>query len=209
MWIIIDFILDIIFPKNCFGCGVKKTFLCQKCQKQIPCSQLNTSDNKIFAVASYKSKVIKKTIHALKYKKAKQVAKPLAELIYSRLNFNYRDRISIIVPVPLSRKSLRKRGFNQAELIAKHLSDIISFRIITNVLYKNHHTLSQVEIKNRQERLENLKGVFSTKNTYLIKNQNILLIDDVSTTGATINECRKVLKKAGAKKVTGLVVAKG
>jgi len=80
--------------------------------------------------------------------------------------------------------------------------------MINNVLYKNRYTLPQVETKDRVSRLKNLNKSFSVKNSALIKNKIILLIDDVSTTGATINEASKVLKKAGAKEIIGVVVAR-
>jgi ComF family protein len=122
----------------------------------------------------------------------------------------------VIVPVPLSRKNKRKRGFNQAELIARNLSDKWTtsdvgqknIRCLTNVLYKNRATISQVNMKDREKRLKNLKGTFSVKNKHLIKNSVVLVVDDVSTTGATINEARRALKLAGAKEVFGVVVAK-
>lgn len=90
-------------------------------------------------------------------------------------------------------------------MIAKYLSDTI----ITNVLYKTQDTPSQVSIKDREKRLNNIKGSFAVKNPELIKDRNIILIDDVSTTGATVTEAKKVLREAGAKKVIGVVVARG
>ena len=145
------------------------------------------------------------------------MAKPLAGLIYERLLEDLSEvEPDIIVPIPLSQQGLRKRGFNQAELIAKHLSDMLSTSDVgqknigcyTNVLYKNKSTISQVEIKDRKKRLKNLNGAFSVKNSELIKNKVILVVDDVSTTGATILEARRALLARGAKEVYGVVVAK-
>jgi len=209
-------LLNVIFPKKCFGCAKENTFLCATCVKKLPKFLMG---NNILSATSYESKIIKKAIWTLKYKKAKQIAKPLALLIADRLHsyfLNYRGSTSIVViPIPLHKKQLRKRGFNQAELIAKHLSDMLNTPLnttclmLTNVLYKHGSTVSQVKIKDRTKRLKNLKGVFSIKNPELIKNKIIYLVDDVSTTGTTINECRKILLKSGARKVTGVVVAKG
>ncbi len=140
------------------------------------------------------------------------MAKPLAEIIYKKINFSNcgGSTSRIIIPVPLSGKRFRERGFNQTELIARHLSDKLkpNFSVLNNVLYKNKDTISQVEIKNRKERLRNLKNTFSVKNSGLIKNEVIFVLDDVTTTSATINEARRALLKAGAKKVIGLVVAR-
>ncbi|MBU1178791.1 ComF family protein [Patescibacteria group bacterium] len=208
MWI--NSILNLIFPEKCFGCGKEKILLCQKCAAKLPYPETEKNEPDIFGAASYESPVIKKLIKALKYKKAGRAAKPLAELLSSRLSpmFEVELRTLVIIPIPLSPKRLRERGFNQAELIARHLSEIMSVKILTNVLYKNRHTVSQVEIKDRQKRLKNLEGTFSVKNAELIKDKEIFVLDDVSTTGATINEARRALKKAGAKKVIGLVAAR-
>ncbi len=144
------------------------------------------------------------------------MAEPLAELIYKRLReVRLRSEIErsrtsiIIIPIPLSRKRLRQRGYNQSELLGKFLSDKLSIRIENNVLYKIKETISQVEIKDRNKRLKNLEGAFEVKNAEIIKNKNVILIDDITTTGATLNEARRILKTAGAKKVIGLTVAKG
>ncbi|MBU1091931.1 ComF family protein [Patescibacteria group bacterium] len=216
--IITNRILDTLFPEKCFGCGKEKEILCATCQRHLPRSCEN--DEKIISAVSYQSQAIKKAIRALKYRGAKRVAKPLAELLVEPLREklpkpNYRGSTSIvIVPIPLHKKRLRKRGFNQAELIAKHLSENLSrsagmsVTMINNVLYRNLYTVPQVEIKNREKRLKNLKNAFSVKNSESIKNKTILLVDDVSTTGATINEAKKVLLKAGAKEVIGAVVAR-
>ncbi len=213
---IINKILDLIFPEKCFGCGKSKFLLCPKCARKL-LSSPHKKDG-ILSATSYKSKIIKKAIWTLKYKKSKRVAKPLAELIHTRLSPMIEAGLpSLIIPIPLSKTRLRQRGFNQAKLIAQCLSDMPAqagklgpnFCVLDNVLYKNEDTISQVEIKNRAERLRNLKGAFSVKNSKLIKNRKIFIIDDVSTTGATINEARRALKKAGAKEIIGLVVARG
>ncbi|MFC1756933.1 ComF family protein [Patescibacteria group bacterium] len=169
------------------------------------------TDPDVLSAVSYASPIIKKALWTLKYKKAKRVAKPLAQLIHKRLLLKNLESKWIIIPIPLSKKRYRERGFNQAELIAKHLSDISNktLLIYSNVLYKNRHTISQVNIKNREKRLKNLKGVFVVKNTKIIKNKNILLLDDVSTTGTTIKEAKKALEKSGTNKVVGIVVASG
>lgn len=211
---ILDKILNFLFPKKCLGCRKPNVLICDKCLKEIPRPDQHQPD--IIAAMSYKSAVIKKAVHLLKYGGAKILAEPLAELIFKRLKepgdhiFNWKQGSrAVIIPIPLSGKRLKERGFNQAELIAKHLSNKMSVIILNNVLYKNRHTYSQVEIKDRGKRLVNLKGSFSVRNPEFIKNKTVFLVDDVSTTGATINEAKKELKKAGAQKVIGLVLAQG
>ena len=111
----------------------------------------------------------------------------------------------LVVPIPLSKKKLRHRGYNQAEMIARELSD----NVRADIMFKKFHTKSQVEVKDKEERLANIAGSFEVRNPETIKGKKIILIDDVLTTGATMREAKKVLKSAGAKKVVGVVVARG
>lgn len=152
----------------------------------------------------------------LKYRNKKGIADVLAKAAYDRLleelsdlavfeNFNN----PILIPIPLYKKRLKKRGYNQAELLAREItkrSDNV-FALATNVLHKIRETKSQVEIRDKKERLKNLRGAFAVKNPETIHGRNIILIDDVTTTGTTLNEAKKVLEKAGARKVIGVTVA--
>jgi predicted amidophosphoribosyltransferase len=234
-----NYILNTLFPVKCVGCEVRGSFLCVKCLEKIESAEREFEN--IFAATIYGDKIIKKAIWLLKFNGIKKIAEPLAELIIRRLppdllgNSVSKYQEWLIVPVPLSKIRLKERRFNQAELIAKHLTDKLKapppnlplgkgeeapsfrrglgeafkFHLETNVLYKTRHTDSQVSIKNRNERLNNLKNSFAVKNPHLIKGKNIILVDDVYTTGATITEARKTLKKAGAKKVIVITVAHG
>ena len=124
---------------------------------------------------------------------------------------NFRD--PVLIPIPLSSKRYRERGYNQAELICKKLIEIEeknafnNFKLEKNVLIKIKETEHQVNIKDRRDRLKNLSDSFSVKNPEIIKNKNIILIDDVLTTGATLTEAKKILKSFGAKKVIAFTVA--
>lgn len=174
------------------------------------------------AVACYKNVIVKKAIWLLKYKKVKIIAKPLAELICERsledlsdLSIFYSIKEYIIIPIPISRGRLRERGFNQAELIATNLTKelgvnmaMINFSLEKNILKKIKETSSQVLAKNRTKRLLNLKGSFGIKSPEKIKGENIILVDDVSTTGATLHEASSVLKKSGARLIIPIVVAR-
>jgi competence protein ComFC len=116
----------------------------------------------------------------------------------------------IFIPIPLSPKRRRERGFNQAELIARNLFLLgkdDDFEIKDNILVKPKDTAHQAQLENRTKRLRNLSGTFQVRNPELILGKNIILIDDVTTTGATLTEARKILLEAGARKVIAFTFA--
>jgi competence protein ComFC len=210
--------LNILFPQKCVGCGAKNEIFCQKCLESLPSAESEIWTSKpvfgpVFAATSYRNETVKKAIRLLKYHGIKVMAEPLASLIFERtkneiLKIATEPAEITIIPIPLSKSRLRKRGYNQTELIANFLSDKLSVRMGTNVLYKAKETISQVEIKDREKRLKNIQGTFKVRNPESIKNKIVILIDDIVTTGATLKEASIMLKQSGAKKVIGLVVAR-
>lgn len=114
---------------------------------------------------------------------------------------------SVFIPMPLHKNKKRKRGFNQSEIIAKELSLALNIPLKTNILVKTENTQSQTNLT-REERAKNIKNAFQTKNPSEIEGKIIFLVDDVFTTGATMEEAAKTLKKAGASHVWGLAVAR-
>ena len=197
-------ILAVLFPQKCLGCKKENEILCPDCLGKI-----NRPDtpylNGIHIAANYQDLVLKKALWMLKYQGVKQLAKPLAKLILERVWKKLETENWLIVPIPLSKNKLRRRGYNQAELIARELSA----NVRADILFKKFHTKSQVEVKNREERLANIIGSFEIKNPEKIKGKKIILIDDVYTTGATMREAKKILISAGVKKVVGIAVARG
>lgn len=113
----------------------------------------------------------------------------------------------ILIPVPLGKKRLRWRGFNQAEEIGKHLSFYFKIPLLKDVLMKIKETPPQVELE-AKTRKEILRKAFFIKNKSLIENKKIILVDDIYTTGSTMEECARILKEAGAKEIIGIVVAR-
>lgn len=113
----------------------------------------------------------------------------------------------IIIPVPMSRKKLAQRGYNQSELIASKISRYSKIQLQKDIIIKVKENKTQSTL-NKIQRLENIKNVYKIKNKQKIKAKNILLFDDIYTTGATVNECAKILKQAGAKTVNVLTIAK-
>ncbi len=123
-------------------------------------------------------------------------------------NFLNMQEINLVLPVPLHSRKLRLRQFNQAQLLAGCLSRAFSKKLVANLLIKIKQGPAQVSLK-RRARLQNVQGSFKVRNVSLLKNKNVLLIDDVLTTQATAGECRRVLLAAGANRVDVLTLARG
>lgn len=114
----------------------------------------------------------------------------------------------LVVPIPISNARLRERGFNQAELIADHIAQRLNLPMLKSVILKSQNNKKQSELKNWEERKENVKNCFSLAQPESIKGQNIILVDDVFTSGATISEAVNVLKSAGARKIIAFTLAR-
>ncbi len=209
-------ILDIIFPKYCISCKAPGSDICSMCLSNFPLAERQTAEW-ILPLYDYRHPPLKKTLWLLKYEGKKIFAANFAEVLHSKIMEelselatlqNFRD--VILIPIPLSKKRYKERGYNQAELICRELIKIDkneNFKLENHVLIKPKETKHQARIENRTERLENIIGSFYVLNKESIKNKNIILIDDIVTTGATLNEARKTLKKAGAKKIIAFTVA--
>jgi len=232
---IVEFVLDILFPKFCLNCGAEGNYLCPDCLSLIEVLDrqycpfcfpprivfagtcLSCKRTKklagLYCAASYENFIVKKLIHQFKYEPyLKDLAKTLSSLIITHLqHLNKVNNFEsfLLVPAPLHKKKLKQRGFNPAQEIAKEIAKALKIPVI-NALAKIKQTPAQVELE-KEERLENIKGAFICPRPDLgqIKNRKILLVDDVFTTGATMEECALTLKKAGAKEVWGMVVARG
>jgi competence protein ComFC len=217
----LDTILNIIFPVKCMLCGKAGADLCLECLKEAPGAE-RESASWIFPLYDYRHPAIKKSLWLLKYKGKKRLAKIFAEILYEKILEelselsvlqNFTD--PILIPIPLSPARYRERGYNQAELICKelikinNLRDGVDMQFNKNVLTKPGETEHQARIKDRQARIKNIVGSFVVKEDKLnlIKGRNVILIDDILTTGATLSEARKTLKQAGARKVIAFTVA--
>ena len=212
----LDTILDFIFPVNCVSCGKKGQDFCLSCLYESRIAERETN-HWIYPVFDYRHPPIKKAIWLLKYKGKRRIAEIFGEVLYGKIMEelselsmfeNFRD--PILIPIPLSSKRLRERGFNQALLICEKIKSLDKeniFTLETKILIKPKDTKHQAQIENRNERLKNLIGSFAIKKKKKIQGRNIILIDDVTTTGATFAEAKKILKSHGAKKVIAFAVA--
>ena len=113
----------------------------------------------------------------------------------------------MIIPVPVSKRRKKDRGYNQTELIAKEISKELNIEYVKDVLYKSKDTIAQSKL-NKEQREENAKGVYEIKNNQRVNNKRILLIDDIYTTGSTVRECSKILNKVNPKKIGIFTIAK-
>lgn len=181
----------------CKICGIPaisdETTICESCIKT------EQPFSKIIYYGLYEG-TLRKAIHLLKFTGVKRLSKPL----YSLLLELPLPKADIIIPVPLYLKKLREREFNQTALIGRRLSRKFNIPMITDCLIKIRETAPQTSLK-RDERLKNVKKAFSALKN--LDGQDVLLLDDVITTGATVKECSTVLVKAGAKSVTVLALA--
>lgn len=212
---ILTSIINAIYPLKCIVCESllddEKKNICADCNSQINwlSSDFFNPDlksrffDRAKSLAAYDS-ACAKVIHRFKYNNRTDLAKPLAEIMTGRIDYEY----DIVIPVPLHSKKLRQRGYNQSALLAKEISRLTGFKTCLKSLKRIKDTADQVGLS-KTERLKNIQGAFNCSGrVYSAKSANILLIDDVMTTGATVNECAKALKKCGAGRVDVLTLAR-
>ncbi|MFA7088136.1 MAG: ComF family protein [Patescibacteria group bacterium] len=213
-----SFFLNLLFPVRCLNCGNEGSWLCQKCFRRLSFADRKRKNNliipnlkKIFIAGDYDDKLLAELIKKFKYNFLPEIGKILGRFLIMSWQSVLADRLIeekkiILIPIPLSSKRLRWRGFNQAEILAQELADYFSYPISLGLKRTKHHK-PQAELA-ETKRLINVQNAFSWAGDNL-EDWNIVLIDDVATTGATLNEAAKTLKISGAKNIYGLVVAKG
>jgi ComF family protein len=148
---------------------------------------------------------LRTAIHRFKYSNTRPLAVPLGRLASEYLTQNHLP-VEIIVPVPLHSHRLRDRGYNQAELLAQQIGSAMGIRVVADVLLRVRSTMPQVGLR-ANERRTNVKGAFRCTDTSL-KGHDVLLVDDVCTTGATLEACSVALRESGVGNVWGLVLAR-
>lgn len=225
-------ILDWLFPQECVGCRVEGALLCESCAIKIPqvendlclfcnrnfaiqgiCDDCSSSTelDEIIAACKYKGTTIERAIHCFKFNFVEELAAPLANFLALKLRrLGYLDIIktAILTPIPLHQKRFLERGFNQSDLLARALSRQVGGAVNSEILKRVKYTSQQAKLE-RVARLENIKEAFVCVDPRMVVGREVFLIDDVFTSGATMNEAARTLKNAGAKKVIGLVIAHG
>lgn len=212
---ILNDINTILVPPLCFGCNALlsrgEVHLCTVCRNQLPLTEYNfnaeNSVDRIFygriniiKASSFlfftKKGIVKNLIHYLKYKNQEQIGLFLGNW-YGHLlqQNNYLTNIDLVVPVPLHRKKLRKRGYNQVALFAKTIADHIKAEYRDDILLKTANTRTQTQ-KSRLLRWQNKQALYILSDPKLLAHKNVLLIDDVITTGATMEACATAISKS-------------
>ena len=235
--ILLDTLLELFYPSNCVGCGHPQDsgiLLCDQCKETSPplrppycrcCSRPfegliaeefscpNCEDRRPAfdcAVSNYQAKgVLRDLIHRFKYDRQFYLRRVLAEYLVEamqdvRIQVNPAD---CLVPVPLHPTRLRERGFNQADVLAEILSQRTRLPIL-HCLERRRYTNTQTRF-DRVERMQNLRDAFALRKNSEVRGKHLVLLDDVLTTGSTLNECALVLRAAGAESVRAITVARG
>lgn len=187
-------IINLIFPINCLYCNKENTYICNNCLQKLKQEILPNQSH----VLSYKNH--KQLIHLLKYKNIQSLKVPLGILLneYFKKNIDPNKQY-ILIPIPLHKKRLKVRGFNQTQLIAQEVTKLNKNIQINTSLKRKIHTKQQVKLK-KQKRLQNAHNIFYI-NDISLRNKNIILFDDVKTTGATLNSAKQEIKKLRPKTI--------
>jgi len=207
-------LLDLIYPPVCGICDkINKKHLCKKCEIQINKYRIDVIEKSRKKQYDYQVKILKyenivrKKIIDYKFNEKSYLYKTFAKIILNNKKiYGFLKKYDIIICVPMYKTKKMQRGYNQSELIAKEIAKKLGIRLEYNNLIKTKDTKKQSTLA-KTERLENVKNAFDIKNIKSIENKNVILFDDIFTTGSTVEECSKILKKAGAKEVSVLTLA--
>ncbi len=218
--------LNLLFPQRCIGCGKEGAVICHSCRSSLPrvmpplcpkCGRPQSSGILCPSCVSWQAQidgirspfrfdgVIRQAIHQLKYRNLRALAAPLVQMLNDYLITNPVPG-EVLIPVPLHRKRLRERGYNQSSLLARGLGKLTNLPVVDDCLVRQRSTLPQARTATVAERQSNVTEAFICCDQRL-RDKPVLLIDDVATSGATLNACAAALKAAGAASVWGLVLA--
>lgn len=195
---------QILFPPRCFGCGKGTVSLCARCIR-LSRKSLSSPYPYITSIFDFKDPLIKRVIHASKYYHRKDLLPPLVLELAQELKHVPDIHLYALVPIPMPRIRKLLRGYNQSELIAQQLSTLLSIPASTSILGRIKTPLRQAVTKTKTERMKNQHGSFGIVDGAY--STHIILIDDVTTTGATLVEARNILLKNGAQSVLAYTLA--
>jgi len=206
-------ILDFISPRFCVVCDKRlapsERSLCTSCMLHLPRTtyQFTPRDNPMAQLFWHLAPIeraaallfhephseVARIVYDLKYHDRPDIGEDLGRLMANEMQLaDYFDGIDVLLPVPLSRKRLRQRGYNQSDQLAQGISDITHLPVVTKALRRKHFLKSQTQLS-RKERQENVSEMFELRDDSLLKDKHVLLIDDICTTGATLLACSETL----------------
>jgi len=224
---LVNLALDCLFPKQCVGCGRVGSFICPECAAHLPCllppicprcGQPQASGILCPTCAGRTSSVlairsafrfegtIRAAIHELKYRNVRSLAPTLADYVTPLVHEVEYDP-ELVLPVPMHKSRLRKRGYNQASLLAISIGQSLALPVCTDVLTRIKAGPSQVMSGSGEARWSSVQGAYLCTNA-TVSDKRVLLVDDVCTTGATIEACGGALRAAGAAEVVAVTVAR-
>ena len=225
-------IINLIYPQTCGICGkINNKTICSKCNIQLKKQEKMgiLTKEKLEENSLEMEKHFEELMYIFKYEG--QIRELILDYKFNEKSYMYKTFVNFllknkkifenikkyykIIPVPISKKRYKERGYNQSLLIAKEISMQISYEtnnnikleLVNNCLIKTKNIIEQSKL-NKEDRQHNIQGVYTLKNGSILTNKSILLIDDIYTTGSTVNECSRVLQQAKPNKIGVLVLAK-
>ncbi|MBN1487922.1 MAG: ComF family protein [Anaerolineae bacterium] len=221
-------LLDLFLPPQCVVCGRVETWLCDVCAQDLPlfrgpccpscgrpwtasglCPVCQTNPLRVSPVRSallFKPGPIRDVIHALKYRGSREIVTPLAVRMAEAWEY-FEMQCEILIPVPLYARREARRGYNQATLLAVALGKQIGIPVVSDALARVRATQSQTKL-NSKERKKNVKGAFAWTSKLKLDGVSVTLVDDVATTGATLEACANVLLDHGVESVSAFTLAR-
>ena len=212
-----------MYPTICGICEkINKDGLCPKCNLELKKqAEVNILQKEEIEENIKKEKYFEELMYIFKYEG--QVRKLILDYKFNEKSYLYKTFVNFllknekifenikkydkIIPVPISKKRNKERGYNQSMLIAEEIANKTNLELVNNCLIKTKNIIEQSKL-NKEDRQQNIQGVYSLQNERLITNKKILLVDDIYTTGSTVNECCKILQQANPKTIGVLVLAK-
>lgn len=207
----LEIVLGLIYPNSCIFCtdivekGSEKDYICRRCSEELEFC-VNGENENLASVFEYKGRT-RDMIHRFKFGFHPEYAPKIADIMLCRLNSFDFSTYDFIVPVPMHPEKQRKRGYNQAELVAENVGKGTGVENCRNMLIRVKKTVPQIKL-DRNGRAENVKNAFAVREKGFFKEKKIILIDDIYTTGSTAEECIRTLKEDGAEEVFVISVCK-
>ena len=207
--------LDYFFPPICGMCGeINENYICNNCYeniKKIKKCVINEYNNRNFSRHLYIFRyegIIRNKIIEYKFEDKGYLYKMFAKIILSdKKTCNFIKKYDVIIPVPISKKRKKKRGYNQSELVANELAQKLNQDIWTDIIIKKKDNKPQSEL-NKLERIKNVEDIYEINKPIEVKNKKVLLLDDIYTTGSTVNEIARKLKQNQTQEIGVITLAK-